>query len=79
MFEQSAMANLLLGEDFALVQNDKLYRCLDRLLPHKQDFFAYLKQRWQTLFSARFDILLYDLISTCFESDSPDEGKRRYG
>ncbi|MDH3276273.1 MAG: IS1634 family transposase [Gammaproteobacteria bacterium] len=77
-FEQSAMADLL-GEDFALVQKDKLYRCLDRLLPHKQAFFSYLKQRWQTLFNPRFDILLYDLTSTYFESDPPGTGKRRYG
>ena len=77
-FDESAMADLL-GEDFALVQKDKLYRCLDRLLPHKRDFFSYLKQRWQTLFNSRFDILLYDLTSTYFESDPPGEGKRRYG
>jgi transposase len=77
-FDQSAMADLL-GEDFALVQKDKLYRCLDRLLPHKQDFFSFLKQRWQTLFKARFDILLYDLTSTYFESDPPGVGKRQYG
>ena len=77
-FEESAMADLL-GEDFALVQKDKLYRCLDRLLAHKRTFFSYLKDRWQTLFNPRFDILLYDLTSTYFESDPPDEGKRRYG
>lgn len=77
-FEESAMADLL-GEDFALVQKDKLYRCLDRLLPHKREFFSYLKAQWQTLFNPRFDILLYDLTSTYFESDPPDEGKRRYG
>jgi len=77
-FEESAMADLL-GEDFALVQKDKLYRCLDRLLPHKREFFSYLKGQWQTLFNPRFDILLYDLTSTYFESDPPDEGKRRYG
>jgi hypothetical protein len=77
-FEESAMADLL-GEDFSLVQKDKLYRCLDRLLPHKREFFSYLKEQWQTLFNPRFDILLYDLTSTYFESDPPDEGKRRYG
>ena len=77
-FEQSAMGDLL-GEDFALVQKDKLYRCLDRLLPHKREFFCYLKEQWKTLFDARFDILLYDLTSTYFESDPPGEGKRRYG
>jgi transposase len=81
-FEQSAMGDLL-GEDFSLVQKDKLYRCLDRLLAHKRDFFSYLRQRWQTLFEVRFDILLYDLTSTYFESDPPeyrgDSGLRRYG
>jgi len=81
-FEQSAMGDLL-GEDFSLVQKDKLYRCLDRLVVHKQDFFSYLRQRWQTLFDVRFDILLYDLTSTYFESDPPEykgaSGLRRFG
>jgi Transposase len=78
-FEQSAMSDLL-GEDFTLMQKDKLYRCLDKLLAHKRDFFSYLKGRWQLLFHARFDILLYDLTSTYFEGDPPEEeGLRRYG
>ena len=78
-FERSAMGDLL-GEDFALVQKDKLYRCLDKLLMHKRDFFSYLKGRWQSLFNARFDVLLYDLTSTYFESDPVDQdGLRRYG
>ena len=77
-FELSAIGDLL-GEDFGVVQIDKLYRCLDRLLPHKEDFFATLKERWQALFGATFDVLLYDLTSTYFESDPPGEGKRRFG
>ena len=77
-FEQSAMADLL-GEDFALVQKDKLYRCLDRLVVHKRAFFSYLKEQWEELFQSRFDILLYDLTSTYFESDPPGAGKRQYG
>jgi len=78
-FEQSAVGDLL-GEDFALVQKDKLYRCLDKLLEHKRDFFSYLKGRWQSLFNVRFDVLLYDLTSTYFESDPCDQkGLRRYG
>lgn len=78
-FERSAMGDLL-GEDFALAQKDKLYRCLDKLLMHKRDFFSYLKGRWQSLFNARFDVLLYDLTSTYFESDPVDQdGLRRYG
>ena len=71
-YERSAMGDLL-GEDFALVQKDKLYRCLDKLVEHKRDFFSYLKGRWQSLFNARFDVLLYDLTSTYFESDPSDQ------
>jgi transposase len=49
------------------------------LLPHKEDFFSFLKQRWQTLFDIQFDVLLYDLTSTYFESDPPATGKRKFG
>ena len=77
-YEQSAMADLL-GEDFGLVQSDKLYRCLDKLLAHKQGLFGFLQQRWQALFDVRFDVLLYDLTSTYFECDVPETGKRKFG
>jgi hypothetical protein len=85
-FEASAMGDLL-GEDLALVQADKLYRCLDKLLVHKADFFKTLKARWRTLFGIKFDVLLYDLTSTYFESPPPaagaapdgQESKRRFG
>ena len=77
-YEQSAMADLL-GEDFGLVQIDKLYRCLDKLLSHKQDLFSFLRKRWQDMFHISFDILLYDLTSTYFECDPPEEGKRKFG
>ena len=77
-FDGSAVGDLL-GEDFGLVQIDKLYRCLDRLLVHKEGFFRALTARWQSLFDISFDVLLYDLTSTYFESDPPATGKRRYG
>ncbi|MCP4303471.1 MAG: IS1634 family transposase [bacterium] len=77
-FETSAMADLL-GEDVGLVQIDKLYRCLDKLLAHKEDFFSALKGRWQSLFGTAFDVLLYDLTSTYFEVDPPGRGKRQFG
>jgi len=79
-FEQSAMADLL-GADYALVQRNALYRCLDKLLEHKAALFDHLRQRWQDLFSASFEVLLYDLTSTYFEAAPPDdeEDKRRYG
>jgi transposase len=69
----------LLGEDFGLVQVDKLYRCLDKLLPHKRDLFTYLRQRWQALFHVGFEVLLYDLTSTYFESEPPEGGLRKFG
>jgi len=61
------------------VQIDKLYRCLDKLLSHKEGLFSYLRQRWQVLFDVGFEVLLYDLTSTYFESDPPEGGKRRFG
>jgi hypothetical protein len=77
-YERSAMGDLL-GEDFALVGKNNLYRCLDKLLVHKQDLFGFLQKRWRALFQAKFDVLLYDLTSTYFECDPPEIGKRRFG
>jgi transposase len=79
-YEQSAMGDLL-GEDYSLVEKNALYRCLDKLLEHKRALFGHLKERWQDLFQAKFDVLLYDLTSTYFESDPPrnPKDKRRYG
>src|SRR5260370_1283847 len=79
-FEGSAMADLL-GEDVGLAEIHKLYRCHDQLLEHKQALFDHLVGRWRDLFNVSFDVLLYDLTSTYFESDPPfPEGdKRRHG
>jgi transposase len=79
-FERTALADLL-GEDAGLAESHKLYRCHDRLLEHKQAVFEHLIGRWRDLFNISFDVLLYDLTSTYFESDPPfPEGdKRRHG
>jgi hypothetical protein len=79
-FDQSAMADLL-GVDFSVADTHKLYGCHDRLLAHKTALFHHLTQRWRDLFNASFDVLLYDLTSTYFESDPPfGEGdKRKFG
>jgi len=79
-YEQSAMGDLL-GEDFRLAAKDNLYRCLDRLLEHRQALFQFLQGRWRDEFGAKFDVLLYDLTSTYFESDPPfpPGDKRRFG
>jgi transposase len=79
-FHDSAMADLL-DEDFALAQKDTLYRCLDKLVEHRNALFRYLRSRWEDLFGVKFEVLLYDLTSTYFESDPPfPEGdKRQFG
>ena len=65
----------------ALADIHTLYGCHDRLLEHKQAVFDHLVGRWRDLFNVSFDVLLYDLTSTYFESDPPadDEDKRRHG
>lgn len=79
-FEHSAMADLL-GANLELAEIHKLYECHDRLLAQKSKLFAHLTQRWKDLFNARYEVLLYDLTSTYFESDPPFPAgdKRRYG
>ena len=79
-FERSALADLL-GGDAALADIHTLYGCHDRLIEHKQAVFDHLVSRWRDLFNASFDVLLYDLTSTYFESDPPadEEDKRRHG
>lgn len=80
-YVRSAMGDLL-DADFSLAQKDKPYRCMDKLAQHRDDLFDFLKSRWGELFNASYDVLLYDLTSTYFESNppAPDSGsKRRYG
>jgi transposase len=77
-YGNGAMGDLL-GEEGETVPYQNLYRCLDKLLEHKEGMFSFLQQRWQDMFNADFDVLLYDLTSTYFESDPPGSGKRRYG
>ena len=71
----------LLDLPLPVLDKDCLYRTLDKLLVHREALFQHLKGRWQDLFGAKFDVLLYDLTSTYFESDPPfPEGdKRRFG
>jgi len=77
-FDQSAM-DVLLDQDFAVAEKDRLYRCLDRVLEHKQELFVHLQQRWKDLFDAEFDLLLYDLTSTYMEGEAEQNPKARYG
>ena len=80
-YVRSAIGDLL-GEDYSLAQKDKAYRCLDMLLEHRDELFGFLKGQWGKLFGAKYDVLLYDLTSTYFESEPPPAGcdsKKRFG
>jgi len=79
-FGTTALADLL-GVDERAAQDDTLYRCLDRVLAHKEALFGHLRRRWSDLFGARYDVLLYDLTSTYFECAVPEDAAdpRRFG
>jgi transposase len=77
-FVDSAMAELL-ETDFAVAAKDRLYRCLDRVLEHKQELFVWLKRKWADLFHADFEVLLYDLTSTYFEGEMEQNPKAKRG
>ena len=79
-FERSAMGDLL-GGGYELVEIHKLYECLDLLLAHQKELFDHLTRRWKDLFNASYEVLLYDLTSTYFETDTlfSEEDKRKYG
>lgn len=75
-YRQSAMADLL-GMDPGIVPKNPLYHCHDKLLEHKDGLFRHLSKRWQDLFGARHEVLLYDLTSTYFECAPPADTSGR--
>src|SRR6267378_1252637 len=65
-YPSTALDDLLQIED-GKINDTRLYRCLDRILPHKTKLERHLKNRYGELFGAEFDVLLYDLTSTYVE------------
>src|SRR6202162_2658851 len=65
-YPSTALDDLLEIEE-GKVNDTRLYRCLDRILPHKTKLERHLKDRYGALFGAEFDVLLYDLTSTYVE------------
>jgi Transposase DDE domain len=68
-YRQSALSDLL-GVPLDKVDDNRLYRGLDQLLPHKPALEAFLKQRFGELFAIEYDLLLYDVTSTYFEGQA---------
>ena len=79
LYERSPLPDLL-GIPVDRMNDDRLYRTLDRLLPHKEALQKHLADRLGTLFEVEYDLLLYDVTSTFFEGQctaNPD-AKRGY-
>lgn len=68
-YRQSALCDLL-GVPLDKVDDNRLYRGLDELLPHKPALEVFLKQRFGELFAIEYDLLLYDVTSTYFEGQA---------
>jgi len=69
----------LMGVPADRVNTDRLYRAHDHLLKHKDDIEKHLKQRYTTLFDARYDLLLYDVTSTYFEGEAKRNPQAKRG
>jgi transposase len=79
LYERSAMPDLL-GVGAEKINDDRLYRALDKLLPHKAELEKHLKNRLGELFNLTYDLLLYDVTSTYFEGQCSrnDQAQRGY-
>lgn len=78
LYERTALEDLL-GIPYNKVNDDRLYRALDSLLPHKSDMEKHLKERLGELFDLEYDLLLYDVTSTYFEGESGGNEQTRRG
>lgn len=77
-YSQSAM-DALLDCNFDIVEKNRLYRCLDRIMPYKDEFCSHLKDTWQGMFDLEYNILLYDITSTYFEGLCQSNSKAKFG
>jgi transposase len=75
-YPKSAMPELL-GVPADRVDDNRLYRTLDQLLPHKEQLEVYLKERLGELFDLEYDLLMYDITSTYFEGQANFEMAQR--
>jgi len=69
----------LLGNGLRRGEKDRLYRCLDRVLEHKQELFLWLRQKWPICLRRNSKCCSYDLTSTYFEGAMEENPKAKYG
>jgi transposase len=77
-YEKTALEDLL-GIGAAKVNESRLYRSLDRLLPHKDAVCKHLQDRYSEWFGSKFDFLFYDITSTYFEGQCPHNAQAKRG
>lgn len=77
-YERTALEDLL-GVGVEKVNEDRLYRAHDQIVPHKEAIERHLRERFATLFNAEFELLLYDVTSTYFEGEMAQNGQARRG
>ena len=77
-YEKTALDDLLAVPDNK-INDDRLYRALDALLPHKDELCGHLQRRYGELFSATFDFLFYDITSTYFEGTATGQSPGQKG
>ena len=77
-YPNSALPELT-GVPAARVDDNRLYRCLGELLPHKEALEVHLKNRLGELFDLEYDLLLYDVTSTFFEGQANGNPKAKRG
>lgn len=78
MYRHTALCDLL-GLNPEKINDDRLYRALDKLLPHKEALEIHLKERLGRLFDLHYDLLLYDVTSTYFEGQGKANPLARHG
>lgn len=77
-YDKSALDDLL-GVPVDKVNDDRLYRALDALLPHKDELCRHLQNRYGELFGSTFDFLFYDITSTYFEGSAKGNPQAQRG
>lgn len=77
-YKKTALEDLL-GISVNKVNESRLYRSLDHILPHKDDICKHLQERYTEWFGSKFDFLFYDITSTYFEGQCPNNEQAKYG
>jgi transposase len=77
-YDKTALDDLF-GVPCDKINDDRLYRALDSLLPHKDDLCRHLQKRYGELFGSTFDFLFYDITSTYFEGSAKGNPQAKRG